>query len=42
MKVIPKDVLQQLLNRPTIAQLQACKEQILDLLQQTSCAPLLV
>jgi hypothetical protein len=42
MKVFPKDVLQQFLNRPTINDFKDCQQQLRILLEQHSCAPLFV
>lgn len=42
MKVFPKDVLQQLLHRPTRNNFIDCKEQLRLLIEQKSCAPLFV
>jgi hypothetical protein len=42
MKVFPKEVLQQFLNRPTINDLQQCQQQLRIILEEKSCAPLFV
>lgn len=41
-KVIPINILEQLINRPTIQDFQACKLMIIDIVKTKHCAPILV